>query len=85
MAPWETENNANAKLWDDNKEHYGMLWYFLGWSITDVLVLALVPTTDTNSVIFVANEALLWGPLLKRGYSSFSAKGDTVKIVSHKC
>ena len=27
-------------------------------------------------------EALLWGPLLKRGYPSFSAKGDTVKIVS---
>ena len=22
----ETENNAYAKLWDDNKEHYGMLW-----------------------------------------------------------
>ena len=31
----ETENNAYAKLWDDNKEHYryGMLWYFLEWSI----------------------------------------------------
>ena len=55
MAQWETENNAYAKLRDDNKEHYGMLWYFLGWSITDVLVLALVPTTDTNSVILVAN------------------------------
>ena len=33
MAPRETENNAYAKFWDDNKEHYGMLWYFLEWSI----------------------------------------------------
>ena len=30
MAPRETENNAYAK----DKEHYGMLWYFLEWSIT---------------------------------------------------
>ena len=57
MAPWETENNADAKLWDDNKQHYGMLWYFLGWSITDMLVLALVPTTGTNSVMLVANAS----------------------------
>ena len=33
MALRETENNAYAKFWDDNKEHYGMLWYFLEWSI----------------------------------------------------
>ena len=32
MAQRETENNAYAKFWDDNKEHYGMLWYFLEWS-----------------------------------------------------
>ena len=29
MAPRETENNAYAKFWGGNKEHYGMLWYFL--------------------------------------------------------
>ena len=29
MAPGETENNAYAKFWVTNKEHYGMLWYFL--------------------------------------------------------
>ena len=33
MPPRETENNAYTKLWDHNKEHYGMLWYFLEWSI----------------------------------------------------
>ena len=33
MALRETENNAYAKFWDGNKEHYGMLWYFLEWSI----------------------------------------------------
>ena len=33
MAPRETENNAYAKFWGDKKEHYGMLWYFLKWSI----------------------------------------------------
>ena len=33
MAPRETEDNAYAKFWGDNKEYYGMLWYFLEWSI----------------------------------------------------
>ena len=33
MAPRETENNAYAKFGVKNKEHYGMLWYFLEWSI----------------------------------------------------
>ena len=33
MAPRETENNAYAKFWLTNKEHYGMLWYFLELSI----------------------------------------------------
>ena len=28
MASRETENNAYAKFWVTNKEHYGMLWYF---------------------------------------------------------
>ena len=34
MAPRETENNAYAKFGVTNKEHYGMLWYFLEWSIS---------------------------------------------------
>ena len=33
VAPRETENNAYAKFGVTNKEHYGMLWYFLEWSI----------------------------------------------------
>ena len=33
MAPRETENNAYAKFAVINKENYGMLWYFLEWSI----------------------------------------------------
>ena len=33
MAPRETENNAYAKFGVTNKEHYGLLWYFLEWSI----------------------------------------------------
>ena len=35
MAPRKTENNAYAKFGVTNKEHYGMLWYFLEWSIVD--------------------------------------------------
>ena len=33
MVPRETENNAYAKDGVTKKEHYGMLWYFLEWSI----------------------------------------------------
>ena len=34
MAPRETENNAYAlNFGETNKEHYGMLWYFLEWLI----------------------------------------------------
>ena len=33
MSPSETENNAYAKCGVTSKEHYGMLWYFLEWSI----------------------------------------------------
>ena len=35
MAPRETENNAYAKFGVTKKEHYGMLWYFLEWSIRE--------------------------------------------------
>ena len=35
MAPRETENNAYANFGVTNKEHYGMLWYFLEWSIRE--------------------------------------------------
>ena len=34
MAPRETENNTYATFWVHNKEHYGMLRYFLEWSIS---------------------------------------------------
>ena len=33
MALRETEKNAYAKFGVTNKEHYGMLCYFLEWSI----------------------------------------------------
>ena len=33
MARRETENNAYVKFGVTNEEHYGMLWYFLEWSI----------------------------------------------------
>ena len=33
MAPRETESNAYAKFGVTNKEHFGMLWFFLEWSI----------------------------------------------------
>ena len=33
MFPRETENNASENFEVINKEHYGMLWYFLEWSI----------------------------------------------------
>ena len=39
MASRETENNAYAKFGVTKKEHYGMLWYFLEWSIASKLVL----------------------------------------------
>ena len=37
MAPRETENNAFAELGVTNKEHYGMLWYFLERSILEII------------------------------------------------
>ena len=33
MAPRETENNAYAIFGVTNQRHYGMLWYFLEWSM----------------------------------------------------
>ena len=42
MAPRETENNAYAKFGVTNKEHYGMLWYFLEWSIATLLTLPVL-------------------------------------------
>ena len=46
MAPRETENNAYAKFGVTNKEHYGMLWYFLEWSITAYGDIVCVKFTD---------------------------------------
>ena len=37
MALRETENNAYSNFWVTNKEHCGMLWYFLLWSIASRL------------------------------------------------
>ena len=34
MDPREAEDNTYANFGATNKEHYGMLWYFLGWSIS---------------------------------------------------
>ena len=39
MAPRENENNADEKVGVTNKEHYGMLWYFLEWSIKSCILL----------------------------------------------
>ena len=55
MAPRKTENNPYAKFWDDNKEHYGMLWHFLGWSIAHVLYIKnsnITPRLSGNFSIF---------------------------------
>ena len=43
IPPRETEENAYAKFWGDKKEHYGMFWYFLEWSIT---VMSLIVFLD---------------------------------------
>ena len=37
MAPRETKNKAYAKFLGTNKEYYGMLSYFLEWSVIYVL------------------------------------------------
>ena len=42
MPPRETENNAYAKFGVTNKEHYGILWYFLEWSIFHASRAALI-------------------------------------------
>ena len=44
MAPRETENNAYAKIGVTNKEHYGVLWYFLEWSIGACRSISEIPT-----------------------------------------
>ena len=51
MVPRETENSFGVK----NKEHHGMLWYFLEWSIN---VLSFV-----NVQNFITAESILsYGP-----------------------
>ena len=60
MAPRETENNAFTKLGVTNKEHYGMLWYFLERSIVSfqkeesdfclfILCLVILLISETHS------------------------------------
>ena len=55
MAPRETENNAYAKFWVTNKEHYGVLWYFLEWSIA-----GKAPDMMTGQIHFSAVTYSLW-------------------------
>ena len=50
MAPRETDNNAYAKFGLTNKEHYGMLWYFLEWSIRATKTLACFATLLQNEL-----------------------------------
>ena len=50
MAPRETENNAYAKFWGDNKEHYGMSWYF--WSGQLQFMHTLTNPTIPHIVLF---------------------------------
>ena len=38
MAPRETETMLMQNFGVINKEHYGMLWYFLEWPIVEGLV-----------------------------------------------
>ena len=54
MAPRETENNAYAKFGVTNKEHYGMLWYFLEWSIliSFRLLFATVTVASSTATFF---------------------------------
>ena len=44
VAPRETENNAYAKIGVTNKEHYGVSWYFLEWSIGACRSISEIPT-----------------------------------------
>ena len=53
MAPRETENNAYAKFGVTNKEHYGMLWYFLEWSIIGTLWLNRFDVTDSLCCMYL--------------------------------
>ena len=68
MAPRETENNAYAKFGVTNKEHYGMLWYFLEWSIANVRRMK-----DTfnfvfmSHVLYITEHLLIYFTYLTRG------------------
>ena len=64
MAPRETENNAYAKCGVTNKEHYGMLWYFLEWSILHNLCFSfLLGITTVQREIGNNAYAKFWGQL----------------------
>ena len=54
MAPRETESNAYAKFWVTNKEHYGMLWYFLEWSIASSLLDLISKQAGLNAAVTLA-------------------------------
>ena len=63
MAPRETENNAYAKFGVTNKEHYGMLWYFLEWSISSCFSCAYVEILSTSKVWRALKRLKLFSPV----------------------
>ena len=58
MAPRETENNAYAKFGVTNKERYGMLWYFLEWSMKLVqnVTSTLIPSTKEENFVGINKD-----------------------------
>ena len=61
IAPRESEHNVYAKFGVTNEEHYGILWYFLEWSIENAtLFLRLrLSFTPTRSGFYFENVWLL--------------------------
>ena len=64
MAPRETENNAYAKFGVTNKEHYGMLWYFLESSIP---VLRHCGSSWHNALIIISEKMASIRRILQTG------------------
>ena len=90
MAPRETENNAYAKFWCDKKENYGMLWYFLEWSIFHASRVALIRNGNqpfgftvisplnypamTNTNLSILIIAIWFGGEMTRNHESYSTE-----------
>jgi len=52
----ETEDNAYTKFWLRNKEHYGMLQYFLDWSIPTPSQITLTSTPPNIYLIISLSQ-----------------------------